>query len=192
MFGLLNSYNITLDPGKSFIGYPSVPLLGQRVDAFSMTTTEEKLRAISELKFPTNLADLEVYIGLTGYMRQYVHEYAQKIEPLQRLKTELLYKAPTSKGNARSYYARTTLVEPTAETLQAYKAIQAAFAKPTTLVHYAADRQLYIDLDASKRGIGVITYHLRGNPTDTAQIKNAKIQPILFMSRILSTAETRY
>lgn len=90
VFGLLDSYNITLDPKKSFLGYPSVPLLGQRVDAFGMTTSEEKLRAISELKFPQNLNDLEIYIGLTGYMRQYVPHYAAKIEPLQRLKTELL------------------------------------------------------------------------------------------------------
>ncbi len=41
VFGLLESLNITFNPAKSYLGYPSVILLGQRVDAFGLTTADE-------------------------------------------------------------------------------------------------------------------------------------------------------
>lgn len=157
-----------------------------------MTTSEEKLRAISELKFPQNLNDLEIYIGLTGYMRQYVPHYAAKIEPLQHLKTELLKKVP-KQGSARAQYTRHTPIKPNAEQLQAYEAVQSAFAQPTTLAHHTPNRQLYIDLDASKkRGFSVVAYHIRGDPTGTEQTKRSKIEPVLFLGRMLTGAESRY
>lgn len=192
VLGLLLKVNITLDPKKSFIGYPSIPLLGQRVDAFGMTTSEEKLDAIKDLKFPPNLHDLEIYVGLTGYMRQYVARYAMKAEPLQRLKTELLRPAPKG-GNARTAYTKATTIEPTPELLDAFNEIQAAFSQPTTLRHHDPNRQLYIDIDASKDGIGSMVYHVRGDPLDAEKIKSSRgIEPIMFLSRTLSPAETRY
>lgn len=51
----LNSYNISLKPSKAYIGYPSVQLLGQRVDALGLTTAKEKLEAITALEFPKTL-----------------------------------------------------------------------------------------------------------------------------------------
>ena len=38
VFQLLESYGISLSPKKSFLGYPTVALLGQKVDAFGLTT----------------------------------------------------------------------------------------------------------------------------------------------------------
>jgi hypothetical protein len=43
--------------------------------------------------------------------------------------------------------------------MDSYKAIQTAFSKPTFLVHHDPDKQLYVDVDASKqRGFGVMMY----------------------------------
>ena len=70
-----------------------------------MATPEDKLRAISSLAYPTTLGDLEHYLGLTRYLRQYVHFYAQLARPLQDLKTRLLKEAPTNKGNQRRAYS---------------------------------------------------------------------------------------
>lgn len=90
IFACLESYNVAIAPHKSFIGYPDVQLLGQRVDAMGLTTTEDKIKAVQELKFPRTLADLESYIGLISCFRQYIHRFAAKIDPLQRRKTLLL------------------------------------------------------------------------------------------------------
>lgn len=47
LFGRLFSYEVTLSLAKAFLGYPSLVLLGQVVDAFGLTTAEEKLAVIS-------------------------------------------------------------------------------------------------------------------------------------------------
>lgn len=47
----IDHYNISLKPGKVYIGYPSVQLLGQRVDALGLTMAKEKLEATITLEF---------------------------------------------------------------------------------------------------------------------------------------------
>ena len=69
VFKALEHMNIHLSPKKSFLGYPLVQLLGQKVNALGLATAEEKLAAIANLSFPRTLAQLEKYLGLTGYLR---------------------------------------------------------------------------------------------------------------------------
>ena len=66
VFEVLKQNNISIKPTKAFIGYPSVSLLGQKVDSLGLATADEKLRAIARLRFPSNLRQLESYLGLTG------------------------------------------------------------------------------------------------------------------------------
>ena len=90
VFNLLASLDIVLDPTKTFLGFPSTTLLSQKVDSFSMAAASEKIQAISGFTFPITLQDLEHYLGLMGWMRDYVPYYAQIVEPLQSRKTEML------------------------------------------------------------------------------------------------------
>ena len=76
IFTDLEDLDITLEPKKTFIRYPAITLLGQRVDALGLTTVVEKLKAIRNINFPRSLHDLERYIGLTSYLRKYIAYYA--------------------------------------------------------------------------------------------------------------------
>ena len=69
IFQELRERNICLSAKKSFLGYPSVQLLGQKVDVLKVATSRDKLRAIALLKFPESLKQLETYLGMTGYLR---------------------------------------------------------------------------------------------------------------------------
>ena len=76
--------------------------------------------------------------------------------------------------------------------MDAYNKIQTAIQEAQILTHFDPARQLYIDVDTSKKGIGVIAFHAAGDPTDDKEIhKQSKIQP-MFLSRMLTPAETRY
>ena len=68
IFKLFLQLRIFIKSIKAFLGYPDVHLLRQWVNSFSLTTTEEKLKAISLLKFPCTLRKLETYIGMTGWL----------------------------------------------------------------------------------------------------------------------------
>ena len=193
VFSILDSYGIRLAPKKSYLGYPTVALLGQKVDAFGLTITADKLAAIANLRFPRTLKDLEGYLGFTGWLRNYIAWYAQKSDPLQKRKTMLLRSSPSSKGRQRKVYsASTVLQQPSASELESYRQLQEAFNKASLLVHHDPTRVTYIDVDASKRrGFGVIIYHLKdgANPD---QPKRTDIEPIMFLSRMLTSAEERY
>ena len=72
MFGMLRTNNISVKPEKTFVGYPTVQLLDQKVDLLSLATAEKKLKAISRLSFPATLQLLKTYLGLTSWLRDYV------------------------------------------------------------------------------------------------------------------------
>ena len=69
LFTILVKFNVSISPTKTYLGYPDISLLGQKVNSFGLVTAEEKLRAISNLIYLVTLGDLEHYLGLTGYLR---------------------------------------------------------------------------------------------------------------------------
>ena len=93
---MFEQVGLSIKPSKAFIGYPSVRLLGQRVDSLGLATPEEKLEAIAQIKFPKTLKNLETYLGLIGWLRKYVPYYAAVTEPLQKRKTLLLKNGPVA------------------------------------------------------------------------------------------------
>ena len=51
-----------------------------------MATAEAKLAAIMQLTFSCSFKNFEAYLGLTGYLRQYIPYYAQVARLLQERK----------------------------------------------------------------------------------------------------------
>ena len=229
VFQALSEMNIHLAPNKAFLGYPSVHLLEQHVNALGLATAEDKLAAIRNLEFPKTLTALKRYLGMTGYLKQYVLYYSAIIKPLQERKTMLNRNYGNRLGNTRRFEAnRSFLQMPTPQELNAYYQLQGIFASPTMLHHHDPKRQLYVDLDASKEfGFGAHVYHSKDDfgckensvqdsitgkenfvattvavteqlrkPFSEASNQEApkqkSMQPILFLSRQLSSAKTRY
>src|SRR5438045_9053348 len=100
---LFSKMNISINPSKAFIGYPSIRILGQHVDSLGLSTDSEKLEAIAKLQFPKTLKQLEIYLGLTGYIRQYVPFYEAIYSPIQDRKTLLLQKGPIAGPQRRRF-----------------------------------------------------------------------------------------
>ena len=99
---------------------------------------------------------------------------------------------------------------PTPAELESFKALQDLLANPQYLVHFDPTRRLYADVDASKAfGIGAVVYHVKDDASDPATadcsnnsegpaatkpayLKKSSIEPIMFLSRRLSSAEHQY
>jgi hypothetical protein len=103
LFQTFENVGITIKPEKTFLGYPSAVVLGQNVDSMGLSTTSEKLEAIAKLSFPENLRELETYLGMTSYFRNYIPGYADIAKPLQGRKTQMLKRGPV-KGRARQTF----------------------------------------------------------------------------------------
>lgn len=192
LFVKLVELQVTLSPNKTFLNYPSITLLGQKVDAFGLSTTEERIAAIKAIRFPRDLRALETYLGLANYQRDKVAWYAQRAESLQQEKTRLLKGSPAQSGQKRKAYSRSTLIEQSPGLSNSFYQLQRALTAPNFLVHFDANRRLFLGLDASKeRGFGVEVYHVKGNPVGD-DFRKSDIQHVLFLSKTLSTAESHY
>lgn len=55
IFELFSELGISISAKKSFLAYPSVELLGFRVDAFGLSTTTDRIAAFKNLVFPAQL-----------------------------------------------------------------------------------------------------------------------------------------
>lgn len=201
LFQLLREKRASLAPTKSFLGFPSVTLLGQRVDSLGMSTSEDKIKAITALRFPASLRDLEIFLGLTGWLRNSIPRYAQRAQPLQERKTALTQAmistvAPASDrsdgatttgrsenattgtkkqltGPSRKRHSMQLRYDPTKEEIAAFRDLQDAFRAPSFLAHFDRKRKLYVDIDASKVwGFAAMVYHAR---QDTRQAVNVAI-----------------
>ena len=81
-------------------------------------------------------------------------------------------------------------VSPGSEFYQAFHSLRDELAAKPALYHFQADRELYVFVDASKeRGIGAAAYQMC---SPTAEYAKNGLRPILFLSRTLTAAETRY
>ena len=214
IFSLFTKINLSINPTKTFISYPTTQLLSQQINSLGLSTAEDKLKTISLLKFPHTLHKLETYLEITDYLRDYIPYYARIAEPLQNQKTFLLKGSPSiSRQKRKNYTAKTQVLDPTEEELNAFKLLQEILSSPNYLIHIDFTRCLYIDLNASKKnGFGAIIYHIRdenkvftnsgaGLPGIFTSKKasgassfpsKSDIQPIMFLSKTLSKTKRNY
>ncbi|KGQ08839.1 Transposon Ty3-I Gag-Pol polyprotein [Beauveria bassiana D1-5] len=187
VFGILLQRNISIGPGKSYVAYTTVTVLGRMIDALDLHTTDEKLAAIRKLVFPTTLKQLESLLGFTGALRHNVPRYAMIAAPLQERKTRLQRAARARKAvtatpaehgqlktdeaasrrkqldkQARAAWAtRDTLTTPTRAELASFEELKRALTAHTTLAHFSVHRRFFFDVDTAKTGIGVMAYHVK-------------------------------
>ena len=195
VFGILENLGLTLKAKKCFLGFQSLELLGYLVDRLGLTTTEAKTEALKGLELPETLAQLEYFIGLTNWNRHLIPLYSQKCEALQAAKTKLLARGPISGQARRNHAAKTKIadhldVSPGSPFHKAFHTLRDELAAKPGLYHFKPDRELYIFVEASKeRGIGAAAYQMKD--AETAYSKTGLV-PIIFLSRTLTPAETRY
>ena len=195
LFDIFLRYNISIKPTKSFLNYPDVGLLGQRVNSLGLTTSNKKLKAIWLLAYPDTLGALGYYLGLIRYLRSYIYFYAQLAAPIQKLKTSLFRHAPVAGQQRRAYASKTKLGPPTPQELASFQSIQDALSQPSTLVNHDPGKILWIDLDASKEfGFGAIVFYTAANEAlpEGRWPSTTLVQPIFFLSRLLTSAKRNY
>ena len=108
VFSTLEKMNIYLLSRKSFLDYPSIQLLSQKIDILKLATAEEKLVVITNLFFSRTLAQLKKYLDFIEYLRQYIAYYVGITKPLQLRKTFLNKFNRSMRGNARKRAAGST------------------------------------------------------------------------------------
>ena len=197
VFKLFKEKWLVLELKKFFIGYLSVTLLKHWVNDFDLTTATEKITAICSLKFSKMLAELEYYLDLSTWLRHKVPYFAIVADSLKKWKTTLLKDSSLTQGAARSNFTSQVKWALTSEKLKSFEVLHSILDDSFFLIHINWVWELYINLDALKKGIEVHVYHVKENSNfDSNQQKNdftrTDMKSVMFLSKKLMNAEKKY
>ena len=103
-----------------------------------------KIAAIKEIPVPTTIKEVRSFLGLSGYYRRFIKNYATILAPLTKLTT----KAYTNQFNW------------TAECQHAFNTLQARLCNSPVLVHPNFNKEFMLQTDASDIGLGAILSQL--------------------------------
>ncbi|KAE8244750.1 hypothetical protein A4X13_0g6302 [Tilletia indica] len=157
---------LKFSPSKCTFGVPSLTLLGRKVSGAGVAIWADRAQAVKDLSRPTTLHDLYHTLGLFGYYRAFVHQFAEIAAPLTRLLRGWRYE--TADGLTRLVntegkpaVASRTPIPWGEEQQRSFERLRAAISDPPTLAHPnpAAPYQLYVD--ASKSAFAAILHQVQ-------------------------------
>lgn len=77
VFHRLEVSQLTLKPTKCFICRKRLEYLGHEVSAEGISPNSEKVDAIKKITIPKNVTDIKSFLGICGYYRKFISNFAQ-------------------------------------------------------------------------------------------------------------------
>ena len=160
----LRRYNLTLKSQKCAIGKTEVRLLGRVISGEGIQPQPEKLDAIQNLKAPTSVRQVRSFLGMAGYYRAMIPQFAYLAEPITRLtrKNEPYVWGP--------------------EQEQSFRKLKAALISPPIIAFPDPNLPYALHTDASQVAIGAIL----------TQEQSGQERVIAYLSKQLDTTQRRW
>ena len=73
---------LTVKPSKCYFGYPNVKFLDHVVGEGKLQMVNDKVKQIRSAREPRTKKQLRAFLGLAGYYRKFIKDYAQVAAPL--------------------------------------------------------------------------------------------------------------
>ena len=151
---------------KSALCQTEVEFLGHHVGREGLRVMEDKIDAVRDWPVPTTIRELRAFLGLAGYYRRFVRRFSEIALPLTELTRNVTHQR--LQWGARQQLAF----------IELKRALQSTpvLALPDPALPFV------VNCDASGYAVGAVLQQDRGSG----------LQPIAFMSKKLTGAESRY
>ena len=121
-----------------------IPFFGNIIGTNGLRPHPHKMAAIQEMKPPTDLKELQTFLGLATYLNRYTPLLAKLAAPLRALcKKDTVY--AWEKGHD-----------------DAFNELKSVLTSPTVLQYFDKDKRVTIQVDASLRGLGAALLQDKG------------------------------
>ena len=139
----LRNCGLRAHPDKSVFGSACIEFLGHNLSHKGITPHEVKVKAIAELRLPSNLDELRSALGFLSYYRCYLPRFSQIARPL----TCMMGKGVTFRMGP--------------EEIAAYEALKKGLTEPgRVLRHFNPDLPIRLYTDWSKEGLSAILHQV--------------------------------
>jgi hypothetical protein len=171
IFECLQDKGMTLNPEKCEFGMSEVEFVGHLIDETGITFSTEKLKQVAEIPLPVTKGELKQFLGLAGYFRNHVPDFALLTHRLNSMLDG--YEKKTSKQ----------LLNWTEEQKTDFIECQKAVIQCRKLYYEEEGAPIRVYTDASEYGIGAYLCQVQ---EDGVEI------PIEFISKTLTKAERKW
>ena len=162
----LRDTNIKLSAEKCNFCLEEIPFLGHVISSQGCCPNPDKVKAIVEWPVPQNKTELKSFIGLAGYYRRFIHDFATIAEPL------------TSMTSKKALFVWTTTQQ------RAFNALKLTLATKPILRFPDFSKDFVLYTDASGVGVGAVLEQPQDNPKQPSVI--------WYWSCVLDSAERNY
>ena len=163
----LEEAGLTVKPMKCQFAMAECTYLGHVVGGGKVQMELSKIRAIQNFEIPKTKKEVRSFLGLTGYYRKFIPQYASIASPL----TDLTRKSEPSQ------------VQWSPECDAAFKQLRDSLCSAPVLQTPDFEKPFILQTDASQRGVGAVLSQLDENGGD---------HPVAFYSRKLLPREENY
>ena len=167
VLGTFSHHGLTVRPTKVEIGMDSIEFLGHKIGQNVMGPMPDKITKIMNIAVPKTKKQVRAVLGLIGFYRRYVENYASLVSPL----VELTKKNSPSK------------VKWSEKCDEALKRIQEILSSQPVIVLPDFKKDFVIRTDASSTGLGAVLLQ---------EGEDKLLHPVMYASRKLLDRETRY
>jgi len=164
-FQILHQNGLTINPAKCTFAVSSLKFLGHMVSEAGLVPLPRHVAALQEFPPPTDIKQLQQFLGLINFYRRFLPSIARILKPL----TDLL------RGNPK-------LLLWSAAAESAFLAAKAALVSAVPLTHPSPKATLSLAVDASDTHVGGVLQQLEGRAW----------RPLAFFSQKLSPTQCRY
>lgn len=168
VFKILTDANLKVNLKKSHFCVESIDFLGQTLNANFIAPQQDKIDSISNFPLPNTKKNLQRFLGLCNYYRNYVKNYAELAHELYDL----------VKKNAPKRIIWTD------KYIDCFTKLKSALSQDIKLFHLNANLPLILQTDASAFAIGAVLGQ-RLEP-------NGPVLPIQCISKKLNETQQRY
>ena len=164
VFERLKNANLKVKPSKCRIMRTSVEFLGHIVSGEGVATDPSKIETVKNWPAPRDLHEVRAFLGLCGYYRRFVRDFAAVATPMTAL---------TEKGRPFMW---------TPKCQEAFEELKARLVGSTILAMPRDEGLFILDTDASNWAIGAVL----------SQVQEGTERVIAYSSRVLSKPERNY
>lgn len=161
----LSDFNLKIQLDKCEFLKKETEFLGHVITSDGIKPDPTKINKILDWKIPISPKEIKQFLGLTGYYRRFIKDYAKLAKPLTK------------------YLKKDTPINPNDEEYKnAFNELKLILTSDQVLAYPDFELPFILTTDASNYALGAVL----------AQIQNSLEKPIAFASRTLSKTEENY